>query len=241
MFLPSPLALLAQSWQLYRRHLWPLIKIIVFPSLLTILLVAIMAFLVVLATNLSSWQWIVLIPTFIIGLVAIITVSLLGYASLFHFLGHAGDYPGILPLWRAAWPIIGRLWLTQLLAGLITVLGLVLLIVPGIIFLTRYVFAPFVVVLDGKFGREALSVSTSLVKGRFWAIFGRGLAISLLSWVLSFLVAQIDQPVIVGLLQILASLTVAPLTTIYFYHLYQASKLGVNDLTPSRPTPAPNA
>lgn len=239
--LPNPLKLLTQSWQLYRRHLWPLVKLIVIPSLLTILLVAIMAFLVVLATNLSSWQWVVLVPIFIIGLVAVIIVSILGYASLVYFLGHASDYPGILPLWRTVWPFTGKLWLTQLLSGLITTFGFILLIVPGIMFMTRYVFVPFIVVLDRKFGREALSVSTSLVKGRFWAIFGRGLAISLLSWALSFLVAQIDQPIVVGLLQILLYLTVAPLTTIYFYHLYQASKLGVNDLTPSRPTPAPIA
>ncbi len=238
MSLPSPLALLAQSWQFYRRHLWPLVKLIILPSLLTILLVAIMALLVVLATNLSSWQWVVLVPTLIIGLIGVIIMSLLGYASLVYFLGHASDYPGILPLWRTAWPLIGKFWLTQLLSGLITTFGFILLIVPGIIFLTRYVFVPFTVVLDRKFGREALNVSTSLVKGRFWAIFGRGLAISLFSWILSFLVTQVDQPVIVGLLQILLYLTVAPLTTIYFYHLYQACKLEVNDLTPSRPTPA---
>lgn len=233
MSLPSPLALLAQSWQFYRRHLWSLVKLIILPSLFTILLVAIMALLVVLATNLSSWQWVVLVPTLIIGLIGVIIMSLLGYASLVYFLGHASDYTGILPLWRTVWPLIGKFWLTQLLSGLITIFGFILLIVPGIIFLTRYVFVPFIVVLDRKFGREALNVSTSLVKGRFWAIFGRGLVISLFSWTFGFLVTRVDQPVIVGLLQILLYLTVAPLTTIYFYHLYQACKLEVNDLTPS--------
>ena len=241
MSLPSPLALLVQSWQLYRRHLWSLVKLIVFPSLLTILLVATMALLIVLAASFSSWQWPILVPTFIIGLVAVITVSILGYASLVYFLGHTSDYLGILPLWRAVWPLIGKLWLTQLLTGLITTFGFILLIVPGIIFLTRYVFVPFIVILDHKSGREALAYSTSLVKGRFWAIFGRGLAISLFSWVLSFLVTQIDQPIIVGLLQIIFYITIGPLTTIYFYHLYQASKLEVDDLASRRPAPAANA
>ena len=240
MALPSPFSLLAQSVKFYRRHFWPLVKLLVIPSLLTILLVAIMAMLLILVTNLSSWQWVILVPTFIIGLTVIIIVSLLGYAAIIYFLGNSGQYPGILSLFRAVWPLIGKLWLTQLLVSLITTLGFILLIVPGIIFLTRYVFVPFIVILDHKSGREALAYSTSLVKGRFWAIFGRGLAISLFSWVLSFLVTQIDQPIIVGLLQIIFYITIGPLTTIYFYHLYQASKLEVDDLASRRPAPAPN-
>ena len=240
MALPSPFSLLAQSVKFYRRHFWPLVKLLVIPSLLTILLVAIMAMLLILVTNLSSWQWVILVPTFIIGLTVIIIVSLLGYAAIIYFLGNSGQYPGILSLFRAVWPLIGKLWLTQLLVSLITTLGFILLIIPGIIFLTRYVFFPFVVVLDRKFGREALKFSTSLVKARFWAIFGRGLLISLFPWVLSFLITQIDQPIIVGLLQIIFYVTIGPLTTIYFYHLYQASKLEVDDLASRRPAPAPN-
>lgn len=241
MSLPSPLSLLTQSVQFYRRHLWPLVKLLLVPPLLIGLLVAIMATLLVLVANLSSWQWVILVPTFIIGLIAIIIISVLGSAALFYFLGNADKYSGLIPLFRTVWPLIGQLFLTRILAGLVTALGFILLIIPGIIFLTRYMFVPFVVVLDRKFGREALKFSTSLVKGRFWAIFGRGLFITLLSSVLGFLVTQIDQPVIVGLLQIIFYITIGPLTIIYFYHLYQASKLEVDDFASRRPAPTPNA
>ena len=69
----------------------------------------------------------------------------------------------------SAWPLI---WIT-LIAGVSTVFGLLLLIVPGVILLVIWaVFAP-VIVVEGK-RIDALARSRELVKGNGWNVFGVG-------------------------------------------------------------------
>jgi hypothetical protein len=67
------------------------------------------------------------------------------------------------------WPfvIVGVLQVAVIIGGLL------LLIIPGILFMVWYAFAQFAVLLDGKRGLEALSHSRSLVRGRFWPVLWR--------------------------------------------------------------------
>jgi len=60
-------------------------------------------------------------------------------------------------------------------------LGLtLLLIIPGIIFYIYWMFSIFVVVLMDKSGKDAMDYSKSLVKGRWWQVFGYTVLFSLL-------------------------------------------------------------
>jgi hypothetical protein len=74
--------------------------------------------------------------------------------------------------WRYIW--------TSILYILIVLGGVFLFIIPGIIWGTRYVFAPYVVLIEGTCGREALSRSKALTKDRLLSIFGRELVLGLL-------------------------------------------------------------
>jgi|SRR6267378_280884 len=62
---------------------------------------------------------------------------------------------------NVSWKLAGA----SLLQGVIVVVGFVLLIVPGIIFLLWFVFTPEVVILEGKGGWQALSRSKALGSG----------------------------------------------------------------------------
>ena len=74
---------------------------------------------------------------------------------------------------RGSWKYLGSFFLVNFLVGLIVVLGLVLLVVPGIIFSVWYAFSVWMVV-DKNYGvKEALRQSKSLAKDRFWKILGR--------------------------------------------------------------------
>lgn len=73
------------------------------------------------------------------------------------------------------WP---KAIVTGLLAA-VCLLGLfLLLIVPGIIFLLYWAFITYIVILNDKWGWSALAYSKSIVSGRWWKLFGRGLALT---------------------------------------------------------------
>ena len=63
--------------------------------------------------------------------------------------------------------IISSLVIVSILQGLIVLGGILLLVIPGIIFIIWYAFATMAVILEEKRPREALAFSHSLVRGRF--------------------------------------------------------------------------
>jgi hypothetical protein len=75
-------------------------------------------------------------------------------------------------LLRAVTPVLGRLMLVGLIAGVAIVIGFVAIIVPGLILITIWsVIAP-VVVLERPSGLGALRRSRELVRGNGWPVFG---------------------------------------------------------------------
>jgi hypothetical protein len=75
-------------------------------------------------------------------------------------------------LLRAVTPVLGRLMLVGVIAGVGIVIGFVAIIVPGLILITIWsVIAP-VVVLERPPGLRALRRSRELVRGSGWPVFG---------------------------------------------------------------------
>ncbi len=75
-------------------------------------------------------------------------------------------------LLRAATPVFWQLVLVGLVAGVGVVLGLILLVIPGLILLTVWSVAAPVVVLERPAGLGALGRSRELVRGNGWRVFG---------------------------------------------------------------------
>jgi len=71
--------------------------------------------------------------------------------------------------WKKLWPFS----LLSIVLGILTVLGLVLLIIPGILVLVWFNFAGFEMILKGSGIKESMLNSKKLVNGRFWKVFGR--------------------------------------------------------------------
>lgn len=76
---------------------------------------------------------------------------------------------------------IATLFLTELLRTAITLLLMLLLIVPGIIYSIRTVFYDIMMIEKGKvgYGRPMLKRSISVVKGHTWSVLWRAVVISL--------------------------------------------------------------
>jgi len=124
------------------------------------------------------------------------------------------------------------------LAGLGIVLGLVLLIVPGLYLLTRWLFIAPAIVLEGRSAGESFGRSSALVKGHGWSVFGL--------MILTVVAAAITLGVIRGLLfwlpeffeawvgSLVAHSLVAPFVvlawTVGYYHLIGAGRAPAADL-----------
>ena len=130
-----------------------------------------------------------------------------------------GEAPGVgeaLALaGRRAWPAIGA----SVLYMLCIVVGLVLLIVPGLYLGVRLYFAAQAAVVDGETPGGAITRSAELVKGRWWQTFGRlllaGIVFGLVVAPLSGVVALLDFGVLYVVLDVIAQTIGLSLTALF--------------------------
>ena len=116
---------------------------------------------------------------------------------------------------KVGWQKTGKFFLVGLLNMLIVFLGLVLLIVPGIIFAVWFSFSRFILIKEGLGIKASLARSKELVRGRFWPILGRYLIFFVV-----IILAQIALS-LVPYIGTIASTLLAPLFILPFYLLYQ--------------------
>jgi len=116
-------------------------------------------------------------PSFgLIGIIACIAllVSKIGYTKLALKIldGESFEWPKALEVTfnthKVFWKYIG----VSILYGLMTVLGFVLFIIPGFIFLAKYSMAAFLVIDNGSRPWAAMKESAALTKGSKWRILG---------------------------------------------------------------------
>jgi len=113
---------------------------------------------------------------------------------------------------KEGWKFFFSNLLIRILVGLAVLAGLILLIVPGVVFAVWFVFALYAMLIDGKRGREALKYSRELVKGRWWSVLWRLVIpkiVFLIIWFLVFYVLLIVVNMLVtGLLSVSLDLAV---------------------------------
>ena len=76
-------------------------------------------------------------------------------------------------------PLIGKALITQILYGVIVVIGFFLLIIPGFIWAIKYQFAIYFIVDKNMSPFEALEASGKITKGEKWHLFFFGLALGI--------------------------------------------------------------
>lgn len=97
----------------------------------------------------------------------------------------------------------------KLLIGVIVVLGLVLLVVPGVVFGLMFMFAPYLIIDKGLGPLEAMRESKRITFGYKWQLIGLSVALGLLN--------------LLGALALLVGLLVTvPVTSLAVVHAYRA-------------------
>lgn len=186
--LRPPEKLIKDTWQIYAKNWVFLIKALfisialVFPLVLGFIPPATAALAAIFAK-----QKMLLVILAIIFFLAFILLSLIIGSWSQTFLYQAayqagqGKQVSIRKMLRLAWQKWFSFFLSHLYSGLLIFLGLILLIVPGIIFAIWFSLVSYVVVIEKTGPVEALKRSRKLVENHFWAVLGRMALILFLS------------------------------------------------------------
>jgi hypothetical protein len=97
---------------------------------------------------------------------------------------------------KGARKVVPYLWVA-ILGGMITVGGIFLFLVPGIIFAVWFSLAFYILIVEDQRGMNALFRSKQLVIGYWWSVFGRLLFVGIISY-LAIVIVGILAGVLVG-------------------------------------------
>jgi hypothetical protein len=109
-----------------------------------------------------------------IGIIATAGVIFIAFATR---SGQPATFGGGIGAGFAAW---GRMWWTRFLSGLTILIGLLLLVIPGVYVATRLSFVESIVVAEHISGTDAMRRSFDITKGRFWQAFWLAIVVGLL-------------------------------------------------------------
>lgn len=164
---------LHQGWDVFKKHIWFLIGVAVVMLLVQAL------------------------PGFLVGVMGIREDS--GAAGIINLLGTIlslivsmgwiyvmielirGNQPKLEDLFAKANVIIKYIF-GSILYGLIVVVGLILLIIPGIIWAIKFMFTPYLIV-DKEVGpMEALRMSSKMTNGLKWELLGLAVVLGIVNF-----------------------------------------------------------
>lgn len=192
----SALQLLSKSLDLYRTHLTRYLSysaLLVTPTILLSIAGTSFGVLIVMTQNVFTG-----ITIFIIFA---IIMSLLGFiVSLALIRAIADDYTSkkSVPVMKTITQVLPML-IPAILVSIITSLaicaGIILLIIPGIIFVIWFTFSIHALILDDKHNIDALKYSKSLVSGRWFAVLWRlfaplivvSIVLSIIQWIFALI------------------------------------------------------
>jgi len=113
--------------------------------------------------------------------------------------------------WQKVLPFL----LLSIILGILTVLGLVLLIVPGVLVMVWFSFAGYEMVLNGSGIKASMSNSKKLVSGRFWKVFGRIVVFGVFMILVQLVFSLIPYNVGSLITPLLGALTLLPYLLLY--------------------------
>ncbi len=229
--LVSPFALLKQSWSLglARPNVSSYLFLGIVPQLVSFAVSALVSYtsgttdLAAAVSDLfattQGWGMAGLV---LVGLAGILLISLVSvwYTALLYKVYQAtagGNLTRLSAYLRPAKQVTWHLLTTYVMVELMTLVGLVLFIIPGIIIAVRYMFAPLIAAVEDR-AVKPIDESKRLVKGRFWKLVGRSLLMIVL-YNIPLFVFQAIHPY-AGALWAVTS----PIFGLYFYLVYQDFK-----------------
>ena len=215
MSLRTPTTLFKDSLTMYKAHFWFMLGITVFP------IVIIMPYLILSGILGAITQWMPLMALLIlVGVIGGVTLLLAAKVSLLKYVASPESYNSITDLYISTKPLLLPYLFVGIITGIGFVIGLILLIIPGIIFLLWYGFSSYTCIYDNKRGLDALKESKRLVEGNMIAVLVRSV-VFMVGYILIFIIISLLFPGRTGdVLGNIISVIVGPLVVLYFYNIY---------------------
>jgi len=160
-----------------------------------------------------------------LALIFAIFLSLLSQIGILLFLKNFDKAKKIKELIVEARPFLINFISVSLLVGLVCFFGLILFIIPGIIWVVWFSFAIYVYIFEGIKGWSALKRSKELVKGHWWPVALRSLVIILISLLISlpmtFFSKDSAASNVYSSLSSIIKFLISPIFIIYPYLIYK--------------------
>lgn len=181
--------------------------------------------------------------TALLGLILLIigmVVSLFSYVGLMVAMEQESMIDWRAALSAARGKVLSVVW-AAILVAIVTMIGYILLVLPGIYFSVLFMLYPFAVVLEGKRGWSAAERSKELVKGRWWHVFGRlfvaGLILGLIYMIALGIAGIIDESYILPIVQFVLTVVITPISVAFSYLVFKHLKANPVVVAPA-PAPA---
>jgi hypothetical protein len=232
----NPLSgIFAESWELYKAH-WRHFALI---ALLLYTLIAVIAILVAL----------------LLGWLGLLLATLVGIAGTFWLQGTLIEAVRDVRDGRAdlsvgetfnrVLPILNRIVIAGILLGLAIGLGLALLIVPGLVVLTLWIFVIPAIVLENRTIGDSFGRSRELVRGHGWNVFGVIVLTFILllgvSLAIGLILSPLDDWLASLIQQIVGNTLVAPFAVVVWTLAYYRLRALEEQATPVEPALEPGA
>lgn len=229
--LPKTLSLLKESWLLYRSK-WITLTLIFLPAVLIQLFGALASLSLLKPLETAGFEGLAIALIYfpvavLVSSLASLGVSALAHVSLLFALKERES--GVLESYkRGLAKTIPYMWVASLW-GFITLGGIMLLAIPGIIFLVWFSLSAVILVNEDIKGMSALLKSREYVKGRWlpvaWRLFFIFVILGVLSWIFPGIVPQEILPSFISTsIVLIIALFTTPFLFTYLFVLYRQLK-----------------
>ncbi len=225
MKLTSPKQLIIESWNTFKDTWKVLVQIAILVTAPLFLLAAVVAGLV-----LSGYTLAAIIVGVALILVFIYFFSWAYAASIYVLSSPSDEKTTVIEAYKKTknrvWAMVG----VSLLGSLIILGGLILLIIPGIIFSVWYGMSRYIVVAENLSPVDALKQSRKYADGFFWSIIIRFLVIAAIGFGVSFIIGLVSGliglvvPLVGDVFSLIVNVAWSLFTIVYGYHVFTAVK-----------------
>jgi len=194
----------------------------------------------------NLWLWLIWESVMVVFFIAFIALYFFSYLSQFLLLGNLDQevsFSNLKDWYKKTLPYIWPMAMVSLVYSIFAILGFIALIIPGIVIMVYYSFAIYAVMFENNKFEGAFGRSRELVKGYWWAVFGRFVAgilliylaylsLSAIFWLLhwgmvflfNFFISTDLAGLLYNLLSVFMGLVAGPLAIIYTYKIYNSLK-----------------
>jgi len=224
--------LFRRSFMVYEHKFWPMVQMAALPYLgiaAMFLLIALGDLLYVLLGNLGIIGTVTAILLMVLLMIAVVIAFLFSYVAqvaMMYFVWDKEKNISIIQALRRAKSVAWGLFLLSLMVGIFVLLWSLLLIIPGIIMSVYYSLATWVLIVEKRSGLSAIRRSQELVRGNWWAVFGRNFSLGFLVWLLVaipgiFVESNSANEGVYGMLTNALLLLFTPFMVAYSYNIYK--------------------